>query len=261
MKLFRAMTRGAVEDADLRALFRFIDVDQSNTVERSELRALLDVHKQRLTESQMDNILGGKGVESVDFETFCRAMRRYADLLPKLRTSYRVFFVCGGPGSGKGTICSKLVERRGGLLDHVSSGDLLRDEVKRGTELGKHVDGLMRSGALVSASVVLALLDSRLKGEGLRRLSPLAVLVVLPLRPFVVSSVLLWLVRARLGSVGLSVCCTCLFFHLPSFFLLCKNWQKRVWRKGCAARRVSQKLIKRRGLFALLWARRGSDLL
>jgi hypothetical protein len=103
MKLFRAMTRGAVEDADLRALFKFIDVDHSNTVERSELRcalalndgtrmpltqhvsALLDVHKQRLTDAQMDAILGGEGVQSVDFATFCRAMRLYTDLLPKLR--------------------------------------------------------------------------------------------------------------------------------------------------------------------------------
>lgn len=72
------------------------------------------------------------------------------------------FFLIGGPGSGKGTLCGKLIAERSGLLDHVSSGDLLRDEVKRQTDIGKHVAELMSKGELVSASIVLALLDARL---------------------------------------------------------------------------------------------------
>lgn len=41
-------------------------------------------------------------------------------------------FVLGGPGSGKGTQCSRLVEKLG--CTHLSAGDLLREEVQRGSE-------------------------------------------------------------------------------------------------------------------------------
>ena len=40
----------------------------------------------------------------------------------------------GGPGSGKGTLCAKIVEQFG--YSHLSSGDLLRKEIKAGSEHG-----------------------------------------------------------------------------------------------------------------------------
>ena len=52
----------------------------------------------------------------------------------KLLTTYRVIFVMGGPASGKGTICAEVVKRSNSV--HVSSGDLLREEVQRRTPLG-----------------------------------------------------------------------------------------------------------------------------
>lgn len=50
----------------------------------------------------------------------------------------KVVFVMGGPGSGKGTQCSKIVENFG--LKHLSTGDLLREERTKGGELGEELD-------------------------------------------------------------------------------------------------------------------------
>ena len=53
----------------------------------------------------------------------------------------------GGPGSGKGTQCDRIIEDY--KFAHFSVGDLLRDEVKKGSEIGKQVDELMKEGKIV----------------------------------------------------------------------------------------------------------------
>ncbi len=65
----------------------------------------------------------------------------------------------GGPGSGKGILCSKLAQECG--VVHLSSGDLLRDEVKKRTPLGKEVAEIMKRGELVSSAVITALIRRR----------------------------------------------------------------------------------------------------
>ncbi len=73
----------------------------------------------------------------------------YEELKKKL-TDVNVFppppadmlFVLGGPGAGKGTQCAILVEKYGFV--HLSTGDLLRDEVKSGSALGKELDAVMK---------------------------------------------------------------------------------------------------------------------
>ena len=55
--------------------------------------------------------------------------------------------VVGGPGSGKGTQCDKIVEKYG--FTHLSTGDLLRDEVASGSERGKQLTQIMEKGELV----------------------------------------------------------------------------------------------------------------
>ena len=65
----------------------------------------------------------------------------------------KVIFVVGGPGSGKGTQCEKIVKKYG--YTHLSSGDLLRAEVQSGSERGKHLNELMQQGILVSNQLVL----------------------------------------------------------------------------------------------------------
>jgi adenylate kinase len=66
----------------------------------------------------------------------------------------------GAPGSGKGTQAQRLRDDKG--IPQVSSGDLLRDAVARGTELGKRAKAAMDAGELVSDDIVLGLIRERL---------------------------------------------------------------------------------------------------
>lgn len=68
----------------------------------------------------------------------------------------KVVFVIGGPGSGKGTQCEKIVQEFG--YTHLSSGDLLRAEVNSGSDRGKKLNELMKQGKLVPNKVVLELI-------------------------------------------------------------------------------------------------------
>lgn len=69
-----------------------------------------------------------------------------------------VFF--GPPGSGKGTQASRLAASLG--IPQISTGDLLRGNVARGTELGKIAKPIMESGALVPDDLVTRMLKERL---------------------------------------------------------------------------------------------------
>ncbi|KAG7237345.1 hypothetical protein INR49_032468 [Caranx melampygus] len=65
----------------------------------------------------------------------------------------KIIFVVGGPGSGKGTQCEKVVAKYG--YTHLSSGDLLRAEVSSGSERGKQLQAIMQKGELVPLDTVL----------------------------------------------------------------------------------------------------------
>lgn len=69
-----------------------------------------------------------------------------------------IFF--GAPGVGKGTQASRVAARSG--LPHVSTGDMLRAEVERGTTLGKEAEPIMRSGELVPDDLLVRMIESRL---------------------------------------------------------------------------------------------------
>ncbi|CAJ1953308.1 unnamed protein product [Cylindrotheca closterium] len=66
-----------------------------------------------------------------------------------------IILIVGGPGSGKGMLSKRLEEECG--VVHLSSGDLLRDEVRRGTVLGNQVREIMEKGELVSSAVIVTL--------------------------------------------------------------------------------------------------------
>jgi len=66
----------------------------------------------------------------------------------------------GAPGSGKGTQAQRLVARFG--VPQISTGDLLRSAVARGTELGLKAKAAMDAGALVSDDIVIGIIRERL---------------------------------------------------------------------------------------------------
>ena len=73
----------------------------------------------------------------------------------------RIILVVGGPGSGKGVLSERLQQRCG--VVHLSSGDLLRTEVARGSALGRQVRDIMARGELVSSAIMVALMKRRLR--------------------------------------------------------------------------------------------------
>lgn len=77
------------------------------------------------------------------------------EMADKLKNS-KIIFVVGGPGSGKGTQCEKIVQKYG--YTHLSSGDLLRAEVASGSERGKTLSAIMERGELVPLDTVLDML-------------------------------------------------------------------------------------------------------
>jgi adenylate kinase len=66
----------------------------------------------------------------------------------------------GPPGSGKGTQSENLIKKYG--LKHLSTGDLLRSEIKNGTPLGMEAKSFMDKGQLVPNEVVIGMISSAL---------------------------------------------------------------------------------------------------
>ncbi|KAJ3672623.1 hypothetical protein LUZ60_007344 [Juncus effusus] len=69
----------------------------------------------------------------------------------------KIVLVLGGPGSGKGTQCEKIVKNFG--FTHLSAGDLLRAECKSGSEYGKMIENLMKEGKLVPSDLIVPLIQ------------------------------------------------------------------------------------------------------
>lgn len=71
-----------------------------------------------------------------------------------------ILVLLGAPGAGKGTQAKKLADEYG--LPHVSTGDLLREAVAAGTDLGRKAAEYMNSGRLVPDEIMLGLIDELL---------------------------------------------------------------------------------------------------
>lgn len=75
-----------------------------------------------------------------------------------------VVFVLGGPGSGKGTQCANIVEHFG--YTHLSAGDLLRAEIKSGSENGTMIQNMIKEGKIVPSEVTIKLLQKAMEESG-----------------------------------------------------------------------------------------------
>ncbi len=67
----------------------------------------------------------------------------------------------GPPGAGKGTQAKRLEETRG--MVQLSTGDILKEEIAKGTELGRQVEGIMARGELVTDEIVIGLIEGKMK--------------------------------------------------------------------------------------------------
>ena len=72
--------------------------------------------------------------------------------------------IFGAPGSGKGTQSAYIKEHYN--LNHISTGDLLRAEIKKGTPLGKKVEGLISEGHLVPDETIVSIMEGHIKDPG-----------------------------------------------------------------------------------------------
>ena len=68
----------------------------------------------------------------------------------------------GAPGSGKGTQSEKIIDRYG--LHHISTGEVLRKQIKEGTELGRIADSYISKGHLIPDDLMVDILRQELKG-------------------------------------------------------------------------------------------------
>jgi adenylate kinase len=73
---------------------------------------------------------------------------------------HRAVILLGPPGAGKGTQAQRIAKRY--HLPHLSTGDMLRDHIQRGTALGRVAKPLMERGELVPDEIVLGMVEDRI---------------------------------------------------------------------------------------------------
>ena len=78
----------------------------------------------------------------------------------------KIIFI-GPPGSGKGTQAKRLAARH--EIPHISTGDILREAVADGTELGRKAEPIMAAGALVPDDLMLGIIGERLARNDARK--------------------------------------------------------------------------------------------
>ncbi len=72
----------------------------------------------------------------------------------------RAVILLGPPGAGKGTQAQRIAQRY--HLPHLSTGDMFRDNIQRGTQLGRKAKPLMERGELVPDEIVLEMVEDRI---------------------------------------------------------------------------------------------------
>lgn len=84
--------------------------------------------------------------------------------LHTMTTKPNIIFVLGAPGSGKGTVCARIVETYGYV--HLSAGDLLREERTRpGSEFGELIENNIKNGKIVPVEITCSLLENAMNAN------------------------------------------------------------------------------------------------
>ena len=75
----------------------------------------------------------------------------------------KLFLIIGAPGSGKTTDASIIAEKNSDSIVHYSTGDMLREEVGSGSELGQTIESYISKGALVPLKIIVDTIVSAIK--------------------------------------------------------------------------------------------------
>ncbi len=101
----------------------------------------------------LSSLLQQKTLSKATFQLFRTRMSNSSAILPN------VLFVLGGPGAGKGTQCTRIVQNFGYV--HLSAGDLLRAERQRpGSKVGEQIEDHIRKGSIVPVEITCTLLEN-----------------------------------------------------------------------------------------------------
>ena len=95
-------------------------------------------------------------------------MKIFIDFYENLRCVYKKeksmrIIMLGAPGAGKGTQAKRIAEKYN--VPHISTGDIFRENIKNGTELGNKAKAYMEAGDLVPDELVLELIMDRFEKE------------------------------------------------------------------------------------------------
>ena len=93
----------------------------------------------------------------LDYDQEGRGLRDIYTIVDN-NTDMKNIVIFGAPGSGKGTQSDKMIEKYG--FEHISTGDVLRNEIKNGTELGKIAQGYIDQGQLIPDELMIDILAS-----------------------------------------------------------------------------------------------------
>ena len=77
----------------------------------------------------------------------------------------KLFLIIGAPGSGKTTDASIIADRHSDDIVHYSTGDMLREEVARGSKLGETIESFISKGALVPLNIIIDTIVSAIKNS------------------------------------------------------------------------------------------------
>eukprot|EP01134_Creolimax_fragrantissima_P004991 CFRG4991T1 len=152
-------------ESELHEAFNVYDRDNSGHINAYELLTMLSTAGSDMTLEQAQRVIDvfdKNGDGGIDFDEFVSVLA--AGIVSwRFRTGYRVIFAMGGPGSGKGTLSQRLMRVSG--VGHISTGEMLRDEVEAETKLGLEVAKTMSQGQLVEPHIVMRMLREYLQTQ------------------------------------------------------------------------------------------------
>ena len=88
-----------------------------------------------------------------------------SSLSPTGQTQGVRMILIGPPGAGKGTQAPRILEKFNNCMCHLATGDMLREQVSQGTELGKQAKKIMDQGGLVSDEIMIGMIKDQLESN------------------------------------------------------------------------------------------------